>query len=77
MPDPEATFFRTPADWRAWLEAHAAEATHLWVGFHKRGSHEGRGAWPRSSTTRPRDAGCVTSSGQAAAHDREHEVFRS
>jgi hypothetical protein len=39
MSDPEATFFRTPADWRAWLEAHAAEATHLWVGFHKRGLH--------------------------------------
>jgi hypothetical protein len=29
MSDLEATFFRTPADWRAWLEAHAADATHL------------------------------------------------
>ena len=48
MPDPEATFFRTPADWRAWLEAHAAEATHLWVGFHKRGSHEPGITWPES-----------------------------
>jgi uncharacterized protein YdeI (YjbR/CyaY-like superfamily) len=48
MPEPEATFFRTPADWRAWLEAHTAEATHLWVGFHKRGSHEAGITWPES-----------------------------
>jgi hypothetical protein len=40
MSDLEATLFRTPADWRAWLEAHAADVTHPWVGFHKRGSRE-------------------------------------
>ena len=48
MPDREAVFFRTPADWRAWLEAHAADATELWVGFHKRGSGETCITWPES-----------------------------
>jgi uncharacterized protein YdeI (YjbR/CyaY-like superfamily) len=48
MPDREAVFFRTPADWRAWLEAHAADETELWVGFHKRGSGETCITWPES-----------------------------
>jgi uncharacterized protein YdeI (YjbR/CyaY-like superfamily) len=48
MPDREATFFRTPAGWRAWLEAHAAGETELWVGFHKRGAGETGITWPES-----------------------------
>jgi uncharacterized protein YdeI (YjbR/CyaY-like superfamily) len=48
MSDLEATFFRTPADWRAWLEAHAAEETHLWVGFHKRSAGEAGITWKES-----------------------------
>ena len=31
MTDREAVFFRTPADWRAWLEAQAGQETELWV----------------------------------------------
>ena len=48
MPDREATFFRTPAAWRAWLEARAAEATEVWVGFFKRGAGEDGITWPES-----------------------------
>ena len=48
MPEHEAAFFRTPADWRAWLEAHAAVATELWVGFFRRGAGEGGITWPES-----------------------------
>ena len=48
MSDAEAIYFRMPGDWRAWLQAHAAEETHLWVGFHKRGSGEAGITWPES-----------------------------
>jgi uncharacterized protein YdeI (YjbR/CyaY-like superfamily) len=48
MPEREAVFFRRPADWRAWLEAHAAEETELWVGFHKRGAGETGITWRES-----------------------------
>ncbi len=48
MPDHEATFFRTPAEWRAWLDAHAACESELWVGFFKRGAKETRITWPES-----------------------------
>jgi uncharacterized protein YdeI (YjbR/CyaY-like superfamily) len=48
MPDREARFFRTPADWRAWLEAHAADETELWVGFVKRGAGETGITWPEA-----------------------------
>ncbi len=29
-------FFRSPADWRAWLEEHHLSETELHVGFHKK-----------------------------------------
>jgi uncharacterized protein YdeI (YjbR/CyaY-like superfamily) len=32
------TFFRTPAEFRRWLERHHDTAPELWVGFHKKGS---------------------------------------
>jgi uncharacterized protein YdeI (YjbR/CyaY-like superfamily) len=48
MPELDAIFFRTPAEWRAWLEAHAAHETAVWVGFHKRGSGEAGMTWPES-----------------------------
>jgi uncharacterized protein YdeI (YjbR/CyaY-like superfamily) len=48
MSDLDAIFFRTPAEWRAWLEAHAAHETAVWVGFHKRGSGEAGLTWPES-----------------------------
>jgi uncharacterized protein YdeI (YjbR/CyaY-like superfamily) len=36
----DPTYFHTQADWRAWLAAHGAEATELWVGFYKAGTAE-------------------------------------
>jgi uncharacterized protein YdeI (YjbR/CyaY-like superfamily) len=32
------TYFRAPAEFRAWLEEHHATADELWVGFYKKGS---------------------------------------
>ena len=34
-------FFRTSADFRAWLEKHHADAPELWVGFYKKASGKG------------------------------------
>ena len=32
------TYFRTPAEFRAWLKKHHATADELWIGFYKKGS---------------------------------------
>lgn len=42
------TFFRTPADFREWLEQHHDAAPELWVGFHKKGSGRPSITWPES-----------------------------
>jgi uncharacterized protein YdeI (YjbR/CyaY-like superfamily) len=44
----EPTFFTEPAELRAWLEEHHAEATELLVGFHKKGSGRPSITWPES-----------------------------
>jgi uncharacterized protein YdeI (YjbR/CyaY-like superfamily) len=44
----EPTFFRSPADFRKWLEKHHATARELWVGFYKKGSGEPSITWPES-----------------------------
>ena len=44
----EATFFATPADWRAWLETHHATQTELSVGFWKKDSGRASITWPQS-----------------------------
>ncbi len=36
--DRAPTFFATPAEFRAWLEAHHDQAPELWVGYYKKGS---------------------------------------
>jgi uncharacterized protein YdeI (YjbR/CyaY-like superfamily) len=41
-------FFRTPADFRAWLVRHHAAATELLVGFYKKGSGKPSITWPES-----------------------------
>jgi len=46
--DPQPLFFATPAAFRAWLAAHHASASELWVGFHKRGSGLPSLTWPES-----------------------------
>ncbi len=42
------TFFATPADFRAWFDAHHATAGELWVGFYKKGSGRPSITWPES-----------------------------
>jgi uncharacterized protein YdeI (YjbR/CyaY-like superfamily) len=41
-------FFRTPADFRAWLEEHHADETELWVGFSKKGTGKQSITWPEA-----------------------------
>ena len=41
-------FFASPARFRAWLEKHHADATELWVGFHKRDTGKPSITWPQS-----------------------------
>jgi uncharacterized protein YdeI (YjbR/CyaY-like superfamily) len=44
----EPTFFATPEDFRAWLEAHHETETEMLVGFHKKGSGRPSITWPES-----------------------------
>ena len=45
---PKPTFFPTPADFRAWLEAHHAKLREQLVGFHKKASGKPSITWPES-----------------------------
>ncbi|HSW07825.1 YdeI/OmpD-associated family protein [Aquabacterium sp.] len=47
-PPTAARYFATPDDFRAWFQQHAATATELLVGFHKRGSDTPSISWPES-----------------------------
>jgi uncharacterized protein YdeI (YjbR/CyaY-like superfamily) len=42
------TFFKTPAQFRAWLAKHAATESQLIVGFYTRGSGQPSMTWPES-----------------------------
>jgi uncharacterized protein YdeI (YjbR/CyaY-like superfamily) len=42
------TFFRTPSDFRKWLERHHDTADELLVGFYKKGSGKPSITWPES-----------------------------
>jgi uncharacterized protein YdeI (YjbR/CyaY-like superfamily) len=41
-------FFKTPADFRKWFEAHHVSAPELWVGFYKKTSGKPSITWPQS-----------------------------
>jgi uncharacterized protein YdeI (YjbR/CyaY-like superfamily) len=45
---PKPTFFPTPADFSAWLEAHHDKLRELLVGFHKKDSGRPSITWPES-----------------------------
>ncbi|MGE5234059.1 MAG: YdeI/OmpD-associated family protein [Acidobacteriota bacterium] len=45
---PLPTFFATPADLRAWFEAHHEDTPELWVGFHKRATGKPSVTWPEA-----------------------------
>jgi uncharacterized protein YdeI (YjbR/CyaY-like superfamily) len=47
-PKSEPHFFPTLASWRAWLDAHHADATELWVGLYKRDSGHPSITWPEA-----------------------------
>src|SRR4051795_7848207 len=44
----EATFFETPAAFRAWLQEYHESETELLVGFYKKGSGKASITWPES-----------------------------
>lgn len=44
----EPKFFATPAAFRAWLEAHHADAPELLVGYYKKGTGRPSLTWPES-----------------------------
>jgi len=44
----EIKFFKTPADFRKWLEKHHDAARELWVGYYKKDSGKRSITWPES-----------------------------
>jgi uncharacterized protein YdeI (YjbR/CyaY-like superfamily) len=44
----KVTFFRSPAQFREWLETRHARAKELWVGFYKKSSGKPSITWPES-----------------------------
>lgn len=49
MMDPvDITYFATPAEFRAWMEAHHESRDALWVGFWKKGTPRASITWPES-----------------------------
>ena len=44
-PPLEPSFFPTPSDFRAWLEAHHADTDMLWVGYYKKTTGEPSVTW--------------------------------
>jgi uncharacterized protein YdeI (YjbR/CyaY-like superfamily) len=44
----KSKFFRTPSDFRTWLEKNHARARELWVGFYKKASAKPSITWPES-----------------------------
>lgn len=45
MSEHTPTFFATPAEFRAWLEAHHATTDHLWVGYYKLAANKPSVTW--------------------------------
>ena len=41
-------FFKSPSDYRKWLEKHHATIQELWVGYYKKGSGKPSITWPES-----------------------------
>lgn len=44
----DTEYFRTPDEFRRWLQHHHASVAELWVGYHKAGTGEARMTWPQS-----------------------------
>ena len=41
-------FFKSPAEFRKWLDKHHTTAAELWVGYYKKGSGQKTMTWPES-----------------------------
>ena len=48
MEPTDVQFFAAPEAWRAWLEAHHADAGEVWVGYHKRATGRPSLTWAQS-----------------------------
>ena len=48
MEPTDVRFFDAPDAWRAWLEAHHADAGEVWVGYHKRATGRPSLTWAES-----------------------------
>jgi uncharacterized protein YdeI (YjbR/CyaY-like superfamily) len=44
----KVTYFKSPVDFRKWLETHGATAEELWVGFYKKSTGKPSITWPES-----------------------------
>ncbi|MBI3787823.1 MAG: YdeI/OmpD-associated family protein [Ignavibacteriales bacterium] len=44
----DITFFKTPSEWRKWLQKNHNKAEELWVGFYKKDSGKPSITWPES-----------------------------
>jgi uncharacterized protein YdeI (YjbR/CyaY-like superfamily) len=44
----DATYFRSPAEFRTWLKRHHAKEKELWVGYYKKDSGKPSMTWPES-----------------------------
>jgi uncharacterized protein YdeI (YjbR/CyaY-like superfamily) len=64
MSDVAPRYFRTPADFRAWLETHHADENELLVGFYRKGSGRPSITWPPAA--RAASGAPSTSSAQAS-----------
>lgn len=45
MPEPEPTFFPTPAEFRGWLDRHHDTADAIWVGYYKKATGRPSVTW--------------------------------
>jgi uncharacterized protein YdeI (YjbR/CyaY-like superfamily) len=44
----DATYFSSPAEFRAWLEEHHATASELWLGYYKKATGRATITWPEA-----------------------------
>lgn len=48
MSESKPNFFRTPADFRAWLQKHHGDEDHLWVGYYKKATAKPSVTWEQT-----------------------------
>ncbi|WP_462186290.1 YdeI/OmpD-associated family protein [Frankia sp. CcWB2] len=72
-PEPKATYFADPDEWRSWLEANHETAGEAWVGFYKKGAGRTGITWAQAVD----EALCVGwIDGRRQRVDEQHYVIR-